>query len=285
MVGQAYLAIAGSVIMHVSWNLLVRHQGAKNRMLWWALVAHCVLLGPWALYSLVTEAHWHWTLVLSLAVSATSNVMYFLALNRAYEHAPVALVYPIVRSSPLLIALWSVLFFGESLNLGAWRAISISIVGLGLLAATAWRSGSLSALPWALLAALSTSLYSLSDKAATGYLPSFGALLGFVTIGYFLSLVALTLQMYRKEGRWRPENMPAMPYMLIAGISIGLAYALVIHAMRTLPAALVVAFTNAGIVVAGILSMSLFQERAQWRTRLVGIMVICIGLGFLATNR
>lgn len=282
---QAYLAIGGSVAMHVAWNLLVRHQGARTNMLWWALALHCATLGLWGLYALVSEAHWGRELALFLLLSASANTLYFLALNRAYEHAPVALVYPIVRSSPLLIGLWSVLFFGESLALSAWGAILVSVAGLMLLAGTAWRKDGFDALPLALAAALATSFYSLSDKAATAFLPTFGSLVGFVTVGYTASFIALTLQMRLKHGAWRPERAPRLPYLLIAGFSIGLAYALVIHAMRHLPAAVVVTFTNAGIVVAGILSIFLFREHAHWRMRLAGIMVICIGLALLGLSR
>ena len=285
MLEPAYPAIAGSVAMHVAWNLLVRHQGVQTQMLWWALALHCATLGLWGLYALASTALWSRELLVFLLVSASANTLYFLALNRAYAHAPVALVYPLVRSSPLLIGLWSVLFFGESLGLPAWGAMLVSVAGLLLMAATAWRKDGFTALPLALVAALATSVYSLSDKAATAYLPTFGSLVGFVTVGYMASFLALTLQMRLKHGAWRPQCAPRLPYLLIAGAGIGLAYALVIHAMRYLPAAVVVTFTNAGIIIAGILSISLFGERGHWRTRLAGILVICLGLAILAATR
>lgn len=132
---------------------------------------------------------------------------------------------------------------------------------------------------------MATSVYSLSDKAATAYLPTFGSLVGFVTVGYMASFLALTMQMRLKHGAWRPQRTPRLSHLLIAGAGIGLAYALVIHAMRYLPAAVVVTFTNAGIIIAGILSISLFGERGHWRTRLAGILVICLGLAILTTTR
>lgn len=279
---QAYLAIAGSVTMHVAWNLLVRHQGSKVNMLWWALALHCTTIGLWGLQALLRDAIWDRQLIIYLLLSASTNTLYFLALNRAYRHAPVALVYPIVRSSPLLIGIWSVLFFGESLGVPAWAAILINVSGLLLLAHTAWRGDGFAALPYALSAALATSVYSLSDKAATSYLPTFASLVGFITVGYLASFIALTLQLRAEHGVWRPQASPRLPYLVIAAASIGLAYALVIHAMRQLPAAMVVAFTNAGIVVAGLLSIFLFRERSRWRMRLLGMLIICLGLTLFA---
>lgn len=257
---------------------MVRSQGKQVRLLWWALAAHCVLLGPWGLYALVTEAHWSPQLIGFLVASALANTLYFIALDRAYHHAPVALVYPIVRSSPLLIGLWGVLFFNEALGLHAWLAMTISVCGLLLLASTTWRNADSYAMPWALAAAFSTSVYSLSDKAATAYLPSLVSVVGFISVGYVLSFFAISLLLRREQGRWVPVSKPPLWMMVCSGIFVGLAYVLVVHAMRTLPAATVVMFTNAGIVLAGLLSMLFFYERTHWRVRLAGILVISAGL-------
>jgi len=281
----AMLAIAGSVAMHVAWNLLVRQQGAKTRLLWWALAIHCLILAPWGFYALATQAHWTPQLALALLASSLANVTYFVALDRAYHHAPVALVYPIVRSSPLLIAIWSLLLFGESLGIWAWLAMLLSVAGLLLLASTAWRNDARTALPWALTAALATSVYSLTDKAATPFLPTLSSVLGFISVGYALSFIAITVLLRREQGRWRPECKPPLLTMLVAGLCIGLAYVLVIHAMRSMPAAVVVAFTNAGIVIAGALSIFMFHERQHWKIRLIGITVVMLGLVVLAIVR
>lgn len=279
------VAIAGSVAMHVVWNLLVRQQGRDGRLLWWALAIHCLLLGPWGLYALATQSHWTSQLAWCLLASSIANVAYFIALDRAYHHAPVALVYPVVRSSPLIIGLWGVLLFDESLGYSAWGAMGVSVAGLMLLAGTAWRNDARAALPWAFAAMLSTSVYSLTDKAATTFLPSLASLLGFVTVGFVLSFVAITWLLRRDHGRLCPERRPPALVMLAAGVCIGPAYVLVIHAMRTLPAAVVVAFTNAGIVFAGVLSIFLFHERQHWKTRLAGMALVTLGLVMLAFNR
>lgn len=280
-----WIAIAGSVAMHVLWNLLVRHQGKSVRLLWWALAAHCLLLGPWGIHALATEANWTPVLAVCLLASSLANVAYFVALDRAYHHAPVALVYPMVRSSPLLIGIWSMWLFGESLGISAWGAMLVSVSGLVLLAATAWRNDARAALSWAFTAALATSVYSLTDKAATAYLPSLSSVLGFITVGYGLSFVAISWMLYREHGSWRPARRPSLAVMLAAGLCIGLAYILVIHAMRGMSAAVVVAFTNAGIVIAGLLSLFVFNERAHWLPRLTGMCLITLGLILLAIFR
>jgi phosphonate utilization associated putative membrane protein len=277
--------IGASVLMHVAWNLMARHQPREAEPLWWVLLAHTVMLAPWGLYCLLTEARWGTQLVCLLLISACANVVYFFALARAYRHAPVALVYPLVRSSPLFIAVWSWLLFSEQLAALAWVGIALNVLGLLVLAASSKGGQEGRALPWALLAMLATSVYSLSDKAATGYVPSFGAVVGYISVGYIAAWVLMTLRIKRVSGNWMPQKRIGTSAMILGGLCIGTAYALVIHAMRALPAAEVVSYTNAGIVIATLASILVFRERAHWRARTAGAAVICVGLAMLAFGR
>jgi drug/metabolite transporter (DMT)-like permease len=76
--------------------------------------------------------------------------------------------------------------------------------------------------------------------------------------------------------------MPPVAKWLPAGLFIGNAYGLVIYAMQFIPAAFAVAFTNAGIVIGGVLSITVYREREHWPLRLGAMVVICIGLFLLA---
>jgi len=282
MINGAALALAASVMMHVTWNLIARHQARDAYSLWWVLLAHLVLLGPWGTYSLFTDVQWTPALVKWALISATANVVYFIGLSRAYDHAPVAFVYPLVRSSPVLIALWSTLFLGETLGIFAWAGLLVSVLGLVMLARVGGNGHDIRALPWALLAMFATSIYSLTDRAATAHIPSFGGLVGFITIGYFASWLALTIDLRRNTGSWRPKARIGLPVAVVGGLCIGLAYALVIHAMRFMPAAIVVAFTNAGIVLASGASIFIFKEGAAWKARVSAAFIICVGLLMLS---
>jgi phosphonate utilization associated putative membrane protein len=270
--------------MHVTWNLMARHLPRDANPLWWVLLAHGVLLAPWGWWSLFNHAHWDAGLLALLLVPATANTVYFIGLARAYEHAPVALVYPLVRSSPLLIALWGSAFLGQTLPAIAWLGIGISVVGLWVMASSARQGADRQALPWAVLAMLATSVYSLSDKAATQHIPDFMGLVGFISVGYASAWAALTWRMFKHQRLWVPAHRIGWLPMLVGGLCIGLAYALVIHAMRSLTAAEAVSFTNAGIVLATALSMLVFKETQHWRMRAFGVGVIVCGLLVLAAR-
>lgn len=275
---NAYVAIALSVLMHVCWNLLARHVASRCNFLWWGLLAHLVLLGPWAIWRLILDGQWNSELVAAMLVTSLANAFYFYTLRRAYHHAPVALVYPVARSSPILIALWAGLIFAQPISYSGLTGILISVGGLWLLALTARKGDTAHAIPWALFAALGTSIYSLSDKVAVQYLPGFGAQLGFITVGYLFSFIVLSVVQYHEHRRVVPLCRPRLIYILPGGLFIGTAYALVVRAMLDLPAAYVVAYTNAGIVLATVLSVWLFREREHWRQRLLSALLIVLGL-------
>jgi phosphonate utilization associated putative membrane protein len=279
---NAALALALSVAMHVTWNLMARHLPRASNPLWWVLLAHLVLFAPWGLWELATTVVWSLEMTLLLTVSATANVVYFAGLARAYEHAPVALVYPLVRSSPLFIAIWGTLFFGQSLPPMAWLGIGISVFGLLVMASSAQRGSDRQAFRWAMLAMLATSVYSLSDKAATDHIPTFMGLVGFLSVGYLASWISMTFRMHRHTRSWVPAQRIDLASLAVGGTCIGLAYALVIHAMRQLPAAEVVSYTNAGIVLAAVLSIFLFNDKVGWQKRILGVVIITTGLGVLA---
>ncbi len=281
----AGLAIGASVTMHVCWNLLARHQPKDSYPLWWVLLGHLLLLGPWGVVSLMGDVRWTTEFVVLLGLSAAANVVYFIGLDRAYHHAPVALVYPLVRSSPLLIALWSILFFSESFGGAVWLGIGISVGGLLLMAGSGRQQQDGRAIPWALMAMFSTSVYSITDKAATAQMSNFGAIVGFISFGYFFSWIAISITLRGRTGRWIPPVRISLLAMIFGGLCIGLAYALVIHAMRSLPAAEAVAYSNAGIVIASLLSVFFFREKFHWKARLLGALVISVGLFVMAYGR
>jgi drug/metabolite transporter (DMT)-like permease len=125
---NAEFAILLSVAMHVTWNLIARHQPAGAFPLWWVLLTHLVLLAPWGLWSLFTRVEWNPTLVALLVTSAGANAIYFAGLQLAYRKASAALVYPLVRSSPLLIAIWSWMLLGEQLSLSGWLGVKSRMI-------------------------------------------------------------------------------------------------------------------------------------------------------------
>ena len=274
------LAILIAVGMHVTWKLLARHTRPEAEFLWWAIAGHLLLFAPWTLVVMLKEAGDLMVVSACIAVSSLALFIYFAALRTAYRHAPVALVYPLARSAPLLIALFGVMFVGDRLSPLGWTGIIASTVAILLLGVSGRHGKARGALLPAGLAACGTTVYSLADKLAVAQLPTYQAQLGYVSGTYLGAWIMYTLWLQRRSGRWWPGEHPGALPLLVGALFIGSGYGLVIGTMRVLPAAYAVALSNLGIVVAAFLSVFVFHEREHaaqrliWATMLAGSLLL-----------
>ncbi len=274
------LAVGLSVLLHVSWNLLTRRTHSDANFLWWIVGLHVLIFAPFALPAFLHAAQESPVLYLCAAISGTANGLYFLGLRAAYHAAPASAVYPMVRSSPLLIAVIETLFFARDFPLWSWVAILVAAAGLWLIA-TSSHDGvrRLSqAWPYALFAAVMTAVYSLSDKVAAGYLDGLHVALGYVCVNYAIGWLFLCGEQKRRTQRWVPSVTPSKRSLLIGALGVGTAYALVIYAMRWLPASYAVTLTNAGIVLTVLLGIVWLKEHEGWRQRVAGAALVVVGL-------
>jgi phosphonate utilization associated putative membrane protein len=274
------LAVGLSVLLHVSWNLLTRRTHSDANFLWWIVGLHVLTFAPFAMPGFLHAAQEAPVLYLCAAISGIANGLYFLGLRAAYHVAPASAVYPMVRSSPLLIAVIETLFFARDFPLWSWIAILVAAGGLWLIA-TSSHDGvrRLSrAWPYALFAASMTVVYSLSDKVAAGHLGDLHVALGYVCVNYAIGWLFLCGEQKLRTQRWVPSVTPSKRSLLIGTLGVGTAYALVIYAMRWLPAAYAVTLTNAGIVLTVLLGIVWLKEHEGWRQRAAGALLVVAGL-------
>lgn len=274
------LAVGLSVLLHVLWNLLTRRTPGEANFLWWIVGLNVLVFAPFTLPNFMHAAAQVPELYLCAAISGTTNGLYFLALRRAYSLAPASAVYPMVRSSPLLIALVETLFFGYSFSCLSWFAIVLAVSGLWMIATSAHDGVTrLSrAWPYALLAAFMTVIYSLSDKVATSNLQGIGSAMGYVCVNFAISWIFLVLEQKWSAHRWIPIATPPIPALVVGTLGVGTAYALVIYAMRWLPAAYAVTLTNVGIVLTVLLGVIWLKEHEGWQQRIAGSSLVVIGV-------
>lgn len=128
------LAVGLSVVLHVSWNLLTRRTPSEANFLWWIVGLYVLMFAPFTLPYFVHAAERSPVLYICAAISGTTNGIYFLALRSAYVLSPASAVYPMVRSSPLIIAIVETLFFEGKFPLFSWCAILIAASGLWIIA-------------------------------------------------------------------------------------------------------------------------------------------------------
>jgi len=280
------LAIGISVLLHVSWNLLTRRTPSDANFLWWIVGLYVLVFSPFTLPDFIHTAQLSPTLYICAAISGTANGLYFLALRSAYHQAPASAVYPMVRSSPLFIAIVETLFFDRSFPLLSWFAILVAASGLWLIATSAHDGvRRLSrAWPYSLFAAFMTVMYSLSDKVAASNIQDIYVSLGYVCVTFAIGWLFLCLEQKIRTGRWIPYTTPASLPLIIGTFEVGTAYALVIYAMRWLPAAYAVTLTNAGIVLTVLFGVIWLKEHEGWRQRAIGSSLVVAGLIVIGLN-
>lgn len=274
------LAVGLSVLLHVSWNLLTRRTPTEANFLWWIVGLHVLVFAPFALPDFLNSVVQSPVLLLCATISGIANGLYFLGLRAAYHLAPASAVYPMVRSSPLLIALAESLLFARDFPPVSWLAIIVAACGLWLIATSSHEGVRRlnKAWPYALFAASMTVVYSLSDKTAATYMQGFVTALGYVCVSYAIGWLFLCAEQKRRTQHWMPETTPSLRSLLIGTIGVGTAYALVIYSMQWLPAAYAVALTNAGIVFTVLLGVLWLKEHEGWRQRMAGVFFVVTGI-------
>ena len=123
------LIVLCAAMLHAAWNALIKSGGDKAADTALITVAGAVVALPFLI--------WHglpgfgvWPYILA---SLIIHVGYYIALVEAYQHGDLGLTYPIMRGfAPLLVALGSSAFIGETPSAAAWLGIVGIAVGVGL---------------------------------------------------------------------------------------------------------------------------------------------------------
>ena len=217
-----------------------------------------------------------------MLLTGVLNGLYFVALGEAYQRMPAAVVYPVARSSPLLLVAIEVGCFAVPLGYQRTAAIILATSGILLLARSLPATGNRRGIWFALLAATATTGYTLSDQqAARSGIDSISAGLGYVCGTYAIAWVIMSGQRWLQGVQVVPPRPPLLP-TLLAALCVGGAYALVIGALRFLPAAVTVTWTNMGVIIGVIFAIIFLRERERITLRLTAVAVTIGGLILLA---
>jgi drug/metabolite transporter (DMT)-like permease len=123
--------------LHTGWNLLVKRAHEKQIFTWWAMLVGTICFAPLLVFSEPLPAM-IWPYVLT---SAFVELIYYLALLRAYTIGDFSLVYPLARgAAPAFLALWAALFLGERPQAGGLAGLALLLAGLLLVGGAARRA-------------------------------------------------------------------------------------------------------------------------------------------------
>ncbi len=276
--------VATSSFMHASWNLLARRKRNERTFIWRMLFA-AALAG--ALPAMASEAVAHSLSVKAWACVVGSGIccgVYFFSLARAYSSSDFTVVYPIVRSLPVLLVAVGDLLRGRWPTAVSWLGMALVVSGCSLAPLHSLRDLRIrrylnQAVLWTLLAALGTVGYTLLDKIASEAVKAGPATAA--RYGYFFFLIAyvvyaVCVKMSRTEDATSSEVGWRLP-ILAALLSFG-SYWLVLWAYQlTQRASYVIAFRQFSVVLGVVFALVIYKERAL-PVRLTGMFLITAGL-------
>jgi drug/metabolite transporter (DMT)-like permease len=266
-------AVLGAALCHASWNAMVKSGGEPLLnmalvTLGGSLVGTVIAIG--AAVAPPAPAAWPY-----IVASTVIHLGYYLTVAAAYKAGDLSHGYPIMRgTAPLLTALGTWLFLGESVSAGA--AMGIVLICGGVLSLSLVGGGaSRAATTWALLNALIIALYTLADGAgvrASGDAWSYVVWL-FVIHGLPFSLGVLAVKRGVFLRHARKNWVRGAAGALLSGASYGIA----LWAMTRAPVAIIAALRETSVIF-GALIGAWFLKEGHLRARLTGAFTVLLGL-------
>lgn len=287
------LWVVFAAFLHAAWNLGSRRYRDLPGFVWgmgtWS--------GIWAALAFpiaVWQIAWSWLPLLCGLISGLALAFYYSCLERAYRTGDISIVYPIIRSSPLWVALIGVAFMGAQLSPMAWGGILLTLCGIFILPLGRLRYRTLpgdsrlrlSASLFAFGASLGTCIYTLSDKIAMDH-AAIGPLAA-IGVGAIASTSKLLFWKALNPAAsvgfdWRRMSVPGFPAWKLAGFGLCAfgAYAIVIGALMFADAGRVLAVSNLSVVLGAIGGMLFFHERSDIAIRILGLLLTVAGITLL----
>lgn len=267
-----FITILFAALLHAAWNAMVK--STPDKYLTAVLVTgtaaiFALLLIPF--FPMPAAASWPFLLVSALLLQP----VYFTLLAKSYHMADMSQVYPLMRgSAPLIVAIASILLFGESLNSVVWIGIILLCCGI-LCMLFSSRKVQAKAVFWALVNAVIIASYTLIDAAGVRRSDSVIAysLWGFVLTGFWM-LVSMA-------SRYRPQDLNYFKKYwhlgIIGGICNIASYSLALWAMTLAPVAMVAALRESSILFALLISACILKEKVGV-IRLLSAVIIVLGI-------
>jgi drug/metabolite transporter (DMT)-like permease len=266
--GLALIVLAAFV--HVIPHATIKRAGDRDVFVWWMLLVNAVIYSPLLLIQ-VPRTRVAWGIIIASGVIET---VYLLAISRAYALGNLSVVYPIARgSAPLFLLVASIAILAERPS--AYGIAGIVLISVGIYGALGGGLPSGAALRWSLLSGLMTATYTTVDKIGIQFVQP---------LVYIYLVLVVTAVIYTPIVLLRRTKASAPPgwRVLLAAVTMPLAYALVLTAMRLgMPASYAGSLREMSVIVAAAIGVGFFGETIT-PARIAGACSIAAGIALIA---
>lgn len=285
----AIVLVLLSAIMHAARNYFTKKAADKQAFVWWYEVVGLLLFTPLFLIYFPAASLTEIDVWAYIAVSGLLHFIYWVFLTRALEVGDLSLVYPIMRSSPALVLLISMVALKEDVSFRG--AVGILLVAFGSYSINMQRLRFSSlmrpllalandrAIQFALLTLLSVTAYSIVDKVAVGRIHPvvFAYLYPWLSMALFSGYLGRLKSLGGIKDEWRTNKRAIL---VCGGLSI-FGYFLILVAFTMDRVSYIVGLRQLSIVFAVLLGGYALEE--DHRTiRLISASIIFLGTFLIA---
>ena len=264
----AILLVIISAAAHASRDFLTKKAADKQVFMWWYQLWGVVFFLPLFLYFAFAQGV---ALPAAIYLGLFSGVVYFLYwffLAKTYEEGDLSRVYPITRSSPALVLIFSILVLDEDISLLGGIGIGLTIIGVYTINMKQFSTAELLApirsirhdrpTQFAFLTLISVTAYSIVDRLAIDYLHPvvYLFLLSLCGTIFFTPYILQTKDRATIRAEWR-HNKKAI---LLNGILVLYGYILILIAFTLERLSYVVSLRQLSIVFAVLMGGHLLHE-------------------------
>ncbi|MBT6267787.1 MAG: hypothetical protein HOI86_08940 [Tateyamaria sp.] len=272
------LLVLSAALLHAVWNALVKGSDDKAIVLGLISLGHVI---PGLFIVMVVPLPPIESVPYIIASTIIHWVYYYL-LNTAYRIGDFSIIYPIARGlAPVLIALGSQIWIGETLPVLAWAGILTVSGGIMILTRGSF-SGAIppSAIVAAVGVALAVTAYSLVDGLGIRISGNALSYIGWLFVNEIFVAAFIFSSQFK---RLRVVSVRTLYIGFAGGVISGLAYAMVLYAKTLAPLGIISALRETSVIFAAIIGVIWFKEGPR-NQRLFAALIVVVGIGLIAVS-
>jgi len=280
----AILLVLLSAAMHAFRNFFNKKALDKQAFVWWYEVFGLIFFTPLFLFTLLHEGTNTHISIVFIFLSGFVHFIYWYFLSKALEKGDLSLIYPIMRSSPALVLIFSITILGEDVSVLGVTGILLVAIGVYTINMESLALSELlrpframtrnRAIQFAFLTLFSVACYTLVDKIAVSRMHP--VIFAYVYPWISLSLFSGYIFKAKSSGVLKKEWALHKGSILVCGVLSIFGYFLILQAFTMERMSYVVGLRQLSIVFAVLLGGHLLKEKNK-KIRIASSIIIFLG--------
>jgi uncharacterized membrane protein len=281
-----------SALMHALRNFFTKKAYDKQAFVWWYEVFGLLFFTPVFAFVLFSEGFDFSISFFVVLLSGVIHFLYWFFLAKSLENGELSLVYPIMRSSPALVLVFSITILGEKVSLLGGFGIFFVVFGVYTInmekisVSELYRPikamGSDRATQFALMTLISVAAYSVIDKIAVEQMNA--VIFAYLYPWFSLLLYTFYIQRVKHKGELRKEWAVDKKIILACGFLSIFGYFLILLAFTIERVSYIVGLRQLSIVFAVFLGGQVLKEKNRM-IRFSASLIIFFGAFLIAVAK